>query len=60
MLGENAPDNKTGQVYPSVWTVKDPKARIVCITLGHAAEAHSNPAFRAILTNAVRWSGQRD
>jgi trehalose utilization protein len=53
-LAENAPD-KNGKSYPSVWTVKDPKTRIVCITLGHAAEAHENPAFQTLLVNAVKW-----
>jgi type 1 glutamine amidotransferase len=43
--------------HPSVWIVKDAKARIVCITLGHAAEAHGNPAFKTLLTNAAKWAG---
>ena len=37
--------------------MKDAKARIACITLGHAAEAHGNPAFKTLLTNAVKWVG---
>ena len=57
VLAENAPDN--GVAHPSVWIVKDPKARIACITLGHAAEAHENPAFKTLLTNAVKWVGAR-
>jgi type 1 glutamine amidotransferase len=52
----NTPD-KTKAPIPSVWIVKDRKARIVCITLGHAAEAHDNPAFKTLLTNAVKWVG---
>ncbi len=57
VLAENAPDQ--GVAHPSVWIVKDPKARIACITLGHAAEAHENPVFKTILTNAVKWVGSR-
>ena len=57
VLAENAPDK--GAAHPSVWIVKDSKARIACITLGHAAEAHGNPAFKTLLTNAVNWTGGR-
>ncbi len=57
VLAENAPDK--GGAHPSVWIVKDPKTRIACITLGHAAEAHENPAFKTLLTNAVKWAGAR-
>jgi hypothetical protein len=35
--------------------VKDPKAKFVGIGLGHAAEAHGNPAYQKLLVNAVRW-----
>ncbi|MGN6553951.1 MAG: PVC-type heme-binding CxxCH protein [Verrucomicrobiota bacterium] len=55
VLAENAPDK--GSVHPSVWIMNDPKARIVCISLGHANEAHSNPAFKTLLSNAVKWAG---
>ena len=57
ILAENAPDK--GSAHPSVWIVKDPKTRIACITLGHALDAHSNPAFKTLLTNAVNWTGGR-
>ena len=39
--------------------VKDPKTRIVGIGLGHALEAHSNPAYQALLINAVRWTAAK-
>lgn len=55
VLAETSPEAKTGQPFPSVWVVHDPKARIVNIALGHANEAHSNPAYQEILVNAVRW-----
>ena len=43
--------------HASVWTVNDPKARIVVITLGHDEHSHANENFQAILTNAVKWVG---
>ncbi|MBB5351259.1 type 1 glutamine amidotransferase [Haloferula luteola] len=55
---ENDPD-QTEDKIPSVWIVKDKKAKIVCITLGHDADAHDNPSFRTLLTNAVNWVGGR-
>jgi trehalose utilization protein len=53
VLAENHADGKT---HASVWVVEDPKAPMVCITLGHAAEAHENGAYRKILVNAVKWA----
>ncbi len=58
VCAENAPDGHP-EPNPSVWEVKDPKTRIVCITLGHAADAHDNPAFKTLLINAVNWVGRR-
>ncbi len=55
VLAETSPEAESGQAYASVWVVEDPKARIVNIALGHANEAHRNPAYQAILVNAVRW-----
>ena len=57
VCAENAADG--GKEHPSVWIVKDRKTRIVCITLGHADAAHSNPAYKTLLTNAVNWVGGR-
>ncbi|MEY3895896.1 MAG: hypothetical protein RLZZ214_1416 [Verrucomicrobiota bacterium] len=54
VCAENTPDGQP-TANPSVWVVKDPKTRIVCITLGHAADAHDNPAFKTLLANAVKW-----
>jgi uncharacterized protein len=56
ILAENNPDANQ-VVHPSVWIVKDRKAKIVCITLGHDGSAHDSPDFKAILTNAVNWAG---
>ena len=58
VLAENAPDGGK-EPHPSVWLVKDPKTRIIGITLGHDALAHDHPAFKAILVNAVNWVAER-
>ena len=55
VLAVTSVEPTSGSAYPSVWVVKDPKARIVGIGLGHAAEAHGNPAYQKLLVNAVRW-----
>ena len=52
ILAEN---HAEGAVHPSVWVKKDPKTRIVGITLGHAQEAHGNPDFRKLFVNSVKW-----
>jgi putative membrane-bound dehydrogenase-like protein len=46
----------TGKTYPVVWIVKHPKARIVCCTLGHDAQAHELAAYKTILQNSLRWA----
>jgi uncharacterized protein len=56
VLAETDVEPQTQKAYPSVWIVKDAKAKIVDIALGHAAEAHGNPAFQKLLVNAVRWA----
>jgi putative membrane-bound dehydrogenase-like protein len=55
VLAMTSPEVGPNKAYPSVWVVKDPKAKIVGIGLGHAAEAHGNPAYQKLLINAVRW-----
>jgi putative membrane-bound dehydrogenase-like protein len=46
----------TGQKYPSIWVVKHPKGRIVCIALGHDGKAHDLEAYQTILRNALSWA----
>lgn len=58
VLAETAEDPETHQKWPSIWVVEDPKSRIACVALGHAAEAHGNPAFQRILINAVKWASK--
>lgn len=49
----------TGTTYPSTFIVKHPKARIVCITLGHDGDCHNLPAFRTMLKNAIKWAANK-
>jgi len=46
---------QTEKEYPVVWTVKHPKGKIVCITLGHDGAAHDLEAYRRLLQNAAAW-----
>jgi Uncharacterized protein conserved in bacteria len=55
VLAQTSPEAQSGKAYASVWVVNDAKTKIVNIALGHANEAHGNPAYQAILVNAVRW-----
>ncbi|MDB5156809.1 MAG: hypothetical protein JWR50_1516 [Mucilaginibacter sp.] len=42
-------------VYPSIFVVKNPKARIVCIALGHDGASHDIEPYKTLLRNAVKW-----
>jgi uncharacterized protein len=42
--------------YASVWVTHNPKARIVCIALGHDGTTHNQPEFKKLLVNAVTWT----
>ncbi len=46
---------ETDAVYPAVYTVKHPKAKIVGITLGHDEHSHEHEAYKTLLLNAVKW-----
>jgi len=47
------------KVYPSVFIVKHPKARMVGIALGHDAASHELPEYQMILRNAVKWVSEK-
>lgn len=59
VLAETEVEKESNLAYPAVWIVKDSKTRIVGITLGHATEAHENPAFKKLLVNAVNWAAKK-
>jgi type 1 glutamine amidotransferase len=52
---------KEGQstILPSVWVVQHPKARIVCVALGHDEHSHDHPAYQKLLLNALTWVSQK-
>ena len=41
---------------PLAWCRLEGRARIVYLQSGHDAAAYSNPAFRRLLANAIRWA----
>jgi type 1 glutamine amidotransferase len=49
----------TGKTFPVVWITQHPKARIVCITLGHDGKAHEHTAFKSILQNSAAWAAKK-
>ena len=46
-------------ILPSVWVVKQPKARVVCIALGHDEHSHDHPAYQKLLLNALKWVNEK-
>ena len=50
----------TGAKFPVVWITKHPKARIICISLGHDGSSHENLAFRVMLQNCMAWVGRQE
>lgn len=56
VLAETSPSVRFQKPHPAVWTTKHEKARIVGITLGHDERVHDHPAFKALLTNSVKWA----
>jgi len=59
VLAQTSPSKKYSKPHPSVWVVKNDKARIVGIALGHDQRVHDLPAYRAILVNAVKWTSRK-
>jgi uncharacterized protein len=56
VLAQTSPSVKFGQPHPAVWVTRHASARVVGITLGHDERVHDLPAFRTLLTNAVKWA----
>jgi type 1 glutamine amidotransferase len=56
VLAETSPSDKFKKPHPSVWITQHPKARIVGIALGHDERVHDHPAFKTLLSNAVKWA----
>ena len=49
----------TGKTFPVAWITQHPKARIVCLTLGHDGKAHEHPAYKTILQNSLTWVARK-
>ena len=47
------------KIFPSVFVVKHPKARIVGLALGHDAESHNIANYQALLLNSVAWVAKK-
>lgn len=47
------------KIYPSVFIIKNPNARIAAIALGHDAESHNIANYQTLLRNAVKWVAKR-
>lgn len=45
--------------YPSVFVVKNRKARIICIALGHDEGSHNIAPYQTLLRNAVKWVARK-
>ncbi len=55
----NAKAEGADKIFPSVFIIKHPKARIVGIALGHDAESHDIAPYQTLLRNAVKWVAKR-
>ena len=47
------------KVYPLLFVVKHPKARIVGFTLGHDAESHNILPYQTLLRNTLKWIAKK-
>jgi type 1 glutamine amidotransferase len=60
VLAETSPSIRFKKPHPVVWITKHDNARIVGLTIGHDERVHDLPAYRTLLTNAVKWvAGER-
>jgi hypothetical protein len=58
-IPRQTPKEGLSNILPSVWTVKYPGARVVCIALGHDEKSHDHPAYRRLLLNSLTWVTQK-
>ena len=47
------------KIFPSVFIVKNPNARIVGLALGHDAESHDIANYQTLLRNSVKWLSRK-
>lgn len=53
------PKDGQSKILPSVWTVKYPGTKVVCIALGHDEKSHDHPAYQKLLLNSLAWVAQK-
>jgi type 1 glutamine amidotransferase len=58
-IPRQTPKEGLSNILPSVWTVKYPGAKVVCIALGHDAKSHDHPAYKQLLLNSITWVSQK-
>jgi uncharacterized protein len=58
-IPRQTPKEGLSNILPSVWTVKYPGARVVCIALGHDEKSHDHPAYKQLLLNSLLWVAQK-
>jgi type 1 glutamine amidotransferase len=58
-IPRQTPKPGASDILPSVWIVRDPKTRIVCIALGHDEKSHNHPAYKQLLLNSLTWVSQK-
>ncbi|KAA5541699.1 ThuA domain-containing protein [Adhaeribacter rhizoryzae] len=55
----NASVAGSDRIFPSVFVVNNPQARIVGIALGHDAESHNITPYQTLLRNAIKWAAKK-
>ena len=58
-IPRQTPKEGQSKILPSVWTVKYPGAKVVCIALGHDEKSHDHPAYKQLLLNSLTWVTQK-
>jgi len=58
-IPRQTPKEGLSNILPSVWTVKYPGTKVVCIALGHDAKSHDHPAYKQLLLNSLIWVSQK-
>ncbi len=56
VVAESSPSVRFKAPHPVAWTTKHERARIVGLTLGHDERVHDHPAYKTLLSNAVKWA----
>ena len=54
-IPRQTPKEGLSNILPSVWTVKYPGTKVVCIALGHDEKSHDHPAYKQLLLNSLTW-----